>query len=79
VEVDGTIGFRVSDAQGSHVGTVESPLYGNGPDVPDALAVRSGHLLQRHYIVPANAIRTVDRDGHLIQLRLDRGRLLRFL
>jgi hypothetical protein len=79
VDVDGTLGFRVSDAGGSPVGQVESPLYGSGPETPDALAVRSGHVLHRHYIVPTEAIRLIDRDGHEIELRLDRRRLRRFL
>lgn len=79
MEVDGTIGFRVSDGQGSRVGQVESPLYGSGPDVPDALAVRSGRFLHRHYIVPAEAIRLIDRDGHRIELCLGRKHLRRFL
>ena len=79
MEVDGTIGFRVSDAQGSRVGQVEGPLYGSGPDTPDALAVRSGRFLHRHYIVPAEAIRLIDRDGHEIELCLARWRLRRFL
>lgn len=79
MEVDGTIGFRVADAHGLGVGRVESPLYGSGPAEPDALAVRSGRLLRRHYIVPAEAIRLIDRKGHLIELRLDRSHLRRFL
>ena len=74
-----TKGFAVADAHGERVGLVEAPMYGSGPDVPDALAVRSGRLLRRRYIVPAKAIRFIDRDGHVIELRLDRGRLQRFL
>lgn len=74
-----TKGFAVADAHGERVGLVEAPLYGSGPDIPDALAVRSGRLLHRHYIVPAKAIRLIDRDGHVIELRLDRERLQRFL
>ena len=74
-----TKGFTVADAHGDSVGLVEAPLYGTEPDVPDALAVRSGRFLHRHYIVPARAIRVIDRDGHVIELRLDRDRLQRFL
>lgn len=61
------------------MGWVESPLYGSGPDVPDALAVRAGRILHRHYIVPTAVIRLIDRDRHRIELLLDRGRLRRFL
>jgi uncharacterized protein YrrD len=74
-----TRGFAVTDAGGHAVGRVEAPLFGTGPDVPDALAVRSGHLLHRHYIVPREAISLIDRDGRVIELRLDRRRLQRFL
>lgn len=74
-----TIGFTVADATGEPVGLVEAPLYGTAPDVPDALAVRGGRLRRRHYIVPAAAIRLIDRDDHAIALRLDRERLQRFL
>ena len=48
-------GFLVADARGRVVGRVESPMYGTGPDVPDALAVRSGFLRGRR-LVPAEAI-----------------------
>ena len=35
-------GFLVADRDGKVVGRVECPMYGTAPDVPDALAVRSG-------------------------------------
>jgi uncharacterized protein YrrD len=72
-------GFEVADAHGRKVGRVESPLFGTAPDVPDALAVRSGGLSHRHFIVPANAIGTVDEVRRLIGLKVDRQQLLRFL
>lgn len=74
-----TTGYAVADANGRPVGRVESPLYGTEPDVPDALAVRGGHVLRRHYIVPREAIRAIDRKGHVIELWLERRRLRRFL
>ena len=33
-----TIGFLVADAKGKIVGTVEAPMYGSAPDVPDAIS-----------------------------------------
>jgi uncharacterized protein YrrD len=79
VDVGATIGYEVADALGTRVGRVEAPLFGSAADQPDAVAVRSGRLLHRHYIVPAEAIRFIDRDGRLIELRLGRERLTRFL
>ena len=72
-------GFEVTDADGRTVGHVESPLYGTGPDVPDALAVRSGGVLHKHFVVPAETIGTVDDVRRLIALTVERQRLLRFL
>ena len=40
-------GFLVADREGRVVGRVECPMYGTAPDVPDALAVRSGFLARR--------------------------------
>jgi len=74
-----TRGFLVADSMGKRVGLVECPLYGTAPDVPDALAVRSGGLLGRHFIVPATAIETIDDLEQLIDLRLPRESLRRFL
>jgi uncharacterized protein YrrD len=79
MEVEGTVGYEVADASGSRVGRVESTMHGTTPDHADAVAVRGGRLLHRHYLVPSEAIRFVDRDGRLIELRLDRSRLRRFL
>ena len=42
-----TSGFLVADVRGRLVGRVECPMYGTAPDVPDALAVRSGFLARR--------------------------------
>jgi membrane protein YdbS with pleckstrin-like domain len=54
-------------------------MYGTRPDEPDALAVRSGRLWRRHFVVPAAAIEAIDARTQMIGLRLDRRQLLRFL
>ena len=54
------------------------PLYGTSPDEPDALAIRSGRLLHRHFIVHAGAIERIDEGSHAIGLRLQRAELQRF-
>jgi hypothetical protein len=59
-----TIGFLVADARGKIVGTVEAPMYGTAPDVPDAISIRSGFLSRRRSLVPADAISEIDsRSG----------------
>ena len=79
MDVDQTVGYVVSDARGARVGHVESLLYGTAPDQADAVAVRSGGLFHRHFIVPAAAIETVDKVGRLIALSLEQRQLTRFL
>jgi hypothetical protein len=79
VQIRHTEGFLVADARGQPVGHVECPMYGTAPDVPDALAVRSGHLIHRHFMVPAAAIDAIDDRSHVIGLRLQRNKLQRFL
>jgi hypothetical protein len=79
VDVEHTVGYAVADASGASLGYVESPLYGTGPDHADAVAVRSGGLLHRHFIVPATAIATVDDVARLLALSLERRQLTRFL
>jgi hypothetical protein len=74
-----TDGFLVADAHGRPVGRVECSLYGTSPEEPDALAVRSGRLFRRHFIVPAVAIQAIDPSAEMIDLRLDRQQLQRFL
>ena len=46
-------GFLVADREGRIVGRVECPMYGTAPDIPDALAVRSGFLARRKRRVAA--------------------------
>ena len=74
-----TQGFVVADVTGDVVGQVECPLYGTDPDDPDALAVVSGRIYHRHYIVPATVIGAIDRRMQVIDLVVERGQLQRFL
>ena len=78
-EIAETVGFAVRDPDGRVIGLVEAPLYGTGPDRPDALAMRSGRLRHHHFVIPADAIGRVDTEDHLINLVLHQERLLRFL
>ena len=54
-------------------------MYGTAPDVPDALAVRSGFLARRRRVVPAEAIEDVDDATGVIGLRVGRDSLKSFL
>jgi hypothetical protein len=74
-----TIGFRVSDARGRVVGTVEAPMYGTAPDVPDAISVRSGFFSRGRRLVPADAISEIDTRTGVIGLSVDRDAVLTFL
>lgn len=74
-----TAGFLVADVRGRLVGQVECPMYGTASGEPDALAVRSGLLRRRHFIVPTTAIETIDDRSQVIGLRLASEDLLRFL
>jgi hypothetical protein len=74
-----TIGFIVADAHGQIVGRVEGPMYGSEPDVPDALAVRSGFLSRRRRLVPADAIDEIDGHSGVVGLSVDRDAILSFL
>jgi hypothetical protein len=72
-------GFLVSDREGRVVGRVECPMYGTAPDVPDALAVRSGFLARRRRVVPAEAIDGIDDSSRVIELSVERDELKSFL
>lgn len=74
-----TAGFLVADNRGRLVGRVECAMYGTAPDVPDALAVRSGFLARRRCLVPADAIDQIDGSSGVIGLRVDLESLRRFL
>jgi len=74
-----TEGFLVADAKGRVVGRVECAMYGTAPDVPDALAVRSGFLARRRKLVPAESIEQIDGATRVIGLRVERESIRRFL
>jgi hypothetical protein len=55
-------------------------MYGRTSARPDSLAVCShGRLLRRHFVVPEESIRAVDRREHSILLGLPERELQRFL
>lgn len=74
-----TAGYLVADKRGRVVGKVESPMYGTSPDVPDALAVRSGFLSRRRRLVPADTIDQIDGTSGVIGLTVEREDILSFL
>ena len=72
-------GFLVADRHGKVVGRVECPMYGTAPDLPDALAVRSGFLARRRRVVPAATIDEIDDSAGVIGLSVERDDLTSFL
>jgi hypothetical protein len=74
-----TPGSLVADAQGRIVGTVECPMYGTQPDVPDALSVRNGFFTRRRRLVPAEVIDRIDGSSGVVGLRVERNALRSFL
>ena len=74
-----TIGYLVADVKGRVVGRVECPMYGKTPDVPDALAVRSGLLARRRRLVPAEAIEEIDGSSGVVGLNVARETIRHFL
>jgi hypothetical protein len=74
-----TTGFLVADNRGRIVGKVECPMYGTLPDVPDALAVKSGFLSRHRRLVPADTIAEVDPKSRVVGLRVAREAIRRFL
>ncbi|HWG56643.1 MAG TPA: hypothetical protein VNT58_09015 [Gaiellaceae bacterium] len=77
-DLRGTKGFVVADALGRVIGRVEAPMYGTQPDVPDALAVRSGFMRGRR-LVPAEAIGRIDEGTGTIALSVARDAIRKFL
>ena len=73
-----TAGYLVADRRGRVIGRVECPMYGTAPDVPDALAVRRNFLASRR-LVPADAIAAVDGQAGVIDLRVAREAIRKFL
>lgn len=78
-DLHATEGYLVADARGRIVGRVECPMYGTAPDVPDALAVRSGFLARRRKLVPAESIEQIDGATKVIGLRVERESIRTFL
>jgi hypothetical protein len=54
-------------------------MYGTLPDVPDALAVKSGFLSRQRRLVPADTIAEVDQASKVVGLRVAREAIRRFL
>jgi hypothetical protein len=79
LNLSGTTGFLVADNSGRLVGKVECPMYGTLPDVPDALAVKSGFLSRQRRLVPADTIAEVDSASRVVGLRVAREAIRRFL
>jgi len=79
LNLSGTTGFLVADNRGRLVGKVECPMYGTLPDVPDALAVKSGFLSRQRRLVPADTIAEVDPASRVVGLRVAREAIRRFL
>ena len=78
VDLVTTSGFLVADRRGRIVGRVECPMYGTGPDQPDALAVRTG-IFARRRLAPAEAIAEIDSVSGVIGLRVERESIRTFL
>jgi hypothetical protein len=74
-----TTGFLVADNGGRVVGTVECPMYGTYPDIPDALSVRGGRFSRQRRLVPADTIAEIDRKSGVVALRVARDAIRRFL
>ena len=74
-----TTGFLVADNDGRLVGTVECPMYGTYPDIPDALSVRGGRFSRQRRLVPANTIAEIDPVNGVVALRVARNTIRRFL
>ena len=74
-----TAGYLVADRRGRVIGRVECAMYGTAPDVPDALAVRTGFLSRRRRLVPAETIQQIDGASGVIGLSVDRDAIRSFL
>ena len=78
VDLSTITGYLVADARGRVVGRVECPMYGTHPDLPDAVAIRSG-FMRRRRIVPADAIDAIDGRSGVVGLRVERDAIRSFL
>jgi hypothetical protein len=79
LDLKGTAGFLVADAQGRVVGRVEGPMDGCSADTPDALSVRFSLLRWRRLLVPAATIAGIDDRAQVIGLCVDRDAIRAFL
>jgi hypothetical protein len=79
LDLTNTAGFLVADNNGRVVGTVECPMYGTYPDVPDALSVRAGRFSRQRRLVPADTIAEIDPKSGVVALRVARNTIRRFL
>lgn len=74
-----TIGYLVADVKGKIVGRVECAMYGATSDTPDAISVRSGFLLHRRRLVPAETIQEIDGSSGVVGLNVERESIRAFL
>jgi hypothetical protein len=79
IDLRHTAGYIVADQTGRLVGKVECPMYGTSPELPDALAVRTGFFSRHRLIVPADVIGEVDGMSGVIGLRVNREGIKSFL
>jgi hypothetical protein len=74
-----TAGYVVADNTGRVIGRVECPMYGTTPNIPDALSVRAGRFSRHRRLVPADTIAEINQAGRVIELRVARESIRRFL
>jgi hypothetical protein len=79
IDLRRTAGYAVADRTGRFVGKVECPIYGTSPELPDALAVRTGLFSRHRLIVPADVIVEIDGTSGVIGLRVNREGIRSFL
>jgi hypothetical protein len=54
-------------------------MYGTGPEIPDALAVRKGFFARRRHLVPADVVAQIDGLSGVVGLSVGRESLRSFL
>jgi len=54
-------------------------MYGATRDTPDAISVRSGFLLHRRRLVPAETIQEIDGSSGVVGLSVERESIRAFL
>jgi hypothetical protein len=70
-------GFLVVDVRGRVAGRVDRPTRSERAESPGALAIRSGALRVRRYLLPPESIEHIDGRSKVIGLRIDRKTLRR--